>query len=238
MTAAALLPRRRRASAAVVALLALLVTLLVPTAARADAGMESAFANAVNAERAAHGLAPLAVAGDLVDVARRHSARMGSADDLHHNPNMTSEVSNWQKAGENVGRGPSVDPIHAAFMASPGHRANILDPSWTEMGVGVVVVDGTVWVTQLFRLPMSAPAPAPAPEPAPAPAAAAEPAPAPEPEPEPVAEAPAPEQPAPVTPAAETVDEAPEPTPDAPAGDRALVMLTRVEAEDAALDAA
>ena len=157
MSAAALLPRRR-GTAAVAALLALLVTLLVPTAARADAGAEAAFVQRVNQERAAQGLAPLAVADDLVAVARRHSGRMADAADLHHNPALASEVTGWQKVGENVGRGPSVDPIHAAFMASPGHRQNILDGDWTELGVGVVVRDGTVWVTQVFREPEAAPA--------------------------------------------------------------------------------
>ncbi len=178
-TAAALLPRRRRGTAAVAALLALLVTLLVPTAARADAGAEASFVQLVNQERAARGLAPLAVADDLVAVARRHSGRMADADDLHHNPSLATEVSDWQKVGENVGRGPSVDPIHTAFMESPGHRANILDGDWTQIGIGVVVRDGTVWVTEVFREPLAATAPAPAPAPEPAPAQA--PAPAPEP---------------------------------------------------------
>ena len=168
-TAAALLPRRRRGTAAVAALLALLVTLLVPTAARADAGAEASFVQLVNQERAARGLAPLAVADDLVAVARRHSGRMADADDLHHNPSLATEVSDWQKVGENVGRGPSVDPIHTAFMESPGHRANILDGDWTQIGIGVVVRDGTVWVTEVFREPLAATAPAPAPAPEPAP---------------------------------------------------------------------
>lgn len=232
MSAAALLPRRRPTTAAVAALLALLVALLVPTVARADTSLEAAFADAVNAERAAAGLPALSVAGDLVTVARRHAARMGDSDDLHHNPGMTSEVGNWQKVGENVGRGPSVDPIHAAFMASPGHRANILDPSWTEMGMGVVVRDGTVWVTQLFRLPAAAPAPqaaAPASEPAPEAAAA----------PGPGSES-APAEPAPAVTTAHQAAPRPAPaaTPEASADDRALVMLTRVAAEDEALDAA
>ena len=124
------------------------------------------------------GLPSLAVADDLVAVARRHSVRMADAADLHHNPDLATEVTGWQKVGENVGRGPRVEPIHDAFMNSPGHRENILDPDWTEIGIGVEVRDGTVWVTEVFREPEAAPAPGTAP-PAPEPAAAPAPAPAP-----------------------------------------------------------
>ena len=39
-------------------------------------------------------------------------------------------------------------------MASPHHRVNILDRSMREVGVGVVVLNGRLWVTELFRQPM------------------------------------------------------------------------------------
>lgn len=173
-TATASLPRPLAAL-----LLLTLLLALVParSALAADAGAEAQFVSLVNQERAARGLPSLQVASDLVAVARRHSVRMADGSNLHHNPNLAGEVSGWQKVGENVGRGPSVSPIHAAFMDSPGHRANILDPEWVEVGIGVEVRDGTVWVTQVFREPQAAaPAPAPAPEPAPTPAAAPAPA--------------------------------------------------------------
>jgi hypothetical protein len=43
--------------------------------------------------------------------------------------------------------------LHAALMASSGHRANILDRNVSQVGVGVTVRNGTVWVTQVFRSP-------------------------------------------------------------------------------------
>jgi hypothetical protein len=151
--------------------LALLVTLLpspAPAHAGVDGGAEGQFVARVNEARASAGLPALQVAGDLTAVARRHSERMASQQSLHHNPNLGSDVSGWQKVGENVGRGPSVGAIHDAFMASASHRANILGGDWTEVGVGVVVRDGELWVTQVFRLPAGS-----APEPEPEPAAAA-----------------------------------------------------------------
>lgn len=229
------IPLAHRRTVILAVLVALVVTLLAPGTARAaDADAEHAFVAAVNQERAAAGLAAVSVAADLVGVARQHAVVMADGQDLHHNPNLTTQVSGWQKVGENVGKGPSVAPIQQAFMESPAHRANVLDPDWTEIGVGVEARDGRLWVVEVFRQPEAAAAPAPPPEPAPAPA--------PQTTAEPVATtAPAP----PATEAPATAGEGPrgdEPgpaaTPQAPAGDRTLVMLTRVAAEDAALDAA
>jgi hypothetical protein len=81
---------------------------------------------------------------------------MASSGSLYHNPSLTSDVSNWQAVGENVGEGPNVDDIHTAFMNSPEHRANILDHDFTQVGVGVSVdKNGIIWVTEDFRQPMS-----------------------------------------------------------------------------------
>jgi uncharacterized protein YkwD len=226
-----------------VTVVALLVTALLlalapaPQAAQASGGLEAEFVAAVNRERAAAGLPALSVAGDLTSVARRHSVRMADQTHLHHNPNLGSEVSGWQKVGENVGRGPSVSSIHSAFMNSAGHKRNILDPDWTQIGVGVEVRGSTIWVTEVFRLPAGAapkpepkaePKPEPKPEPAPkptaqaaaasAPAPASEPAPAPEPAPEPEPTPTAPPEPEP-----HEVVETPLPL------DRMVVTLARLE---------
>jgi uncharacterized protein YkwD len=118
--------------------------------------LEAQFVAKLNAARQASGLAPYAVAYDLVSVARGHSASMASQQSLYHNPSLTSQVQNWQAVGENVGEGPTVTDIHNAFMASPEHRANILDHDFTQVGVGVSVdKNGIVWVTEDFRQPMT-----------------------------------------------------------------------------------
>jgi hypothetical protein len=117
----------------------------------------AAFVAKANAERQAHGLKPYAVASDLTAVARRHSQEMADKQSLYHNPNLGSEVANWQVVGENVGDGGSVDSIHQAFMDSPAHRANILAKDYTQVGIGTVTdAKGVIWVTQVFRLPYQA----------------------------------------------------------------------------------
>jgi uncharacterized protein YkwD len=42
----------------------------------------------------------------------------------------------WRKLGENIGYGPSIDAVQATYMASPPHRANILDPQFNRIGTG------------------------------------------------------------------------------------------------------
>ncbi|HVL91372.1 MAG TPA: CAP domain-containing protein [Actinomycetota bacterium] len=128
------------------------VLFVTASPAAALSSYENDFASRHNSIRASHGRKALAVYGDLVDIARRHSGRMASEGRIWHNPNLTSEVKNWQVVGENVGMGPSVPDLMDAFMNSPGHRANILDGEYNQFGVGVVVKDGTIYVTVVFAL--------------------------------------------------------------------------------------
>ncbi len=173
---------------------------------------ESSFLAKMNAERSGRGLAPVEMYWDLVDDARAHSRRMADTNDLHHNPNLAAVTSGWITLGENVGVGPTVDSLHAAFMESAGHRANILG-DFNYVGVGVVAESDTkLWVTVVFmKGPEGLNAPpeeAPPPEPEPPPQAeppSEPPPPAPEP-------SPPPPQPTPV-PAVAAADTTPPPAP-------------------------
>jgi len=139
---------------------------MAPSAALADstATMESQFVSKMNAARQAAGLRPYSVASDLTSIARQHSAQMAQRQSLYHNPNLTTQVQNWQAVGENVGEGPTVSDIHDAFMHSPEHRANILDHDFTQVGVGVSVDgNGIIWVTEDFREPMQSTSSSPKP---------------------------------------------------------------------------
>jgi uncharacterized protein YkwD len=50
-----------------------------------------------------------------------------------------------------VGEGPTVMSLHDAFVASPGHYHNIVNPNFTHMGVGVVLTpEGRIWVSFVF----------------------------------------------------------------------------------------
>lgn len=121
------------------------------------AEVESAFLALTNKERVARGLRPLAMNADLVAVARRQSQRMASAGSLWHNTNIVRELTGWEALGENVGRGPTVNDIHVAFMQSPSHRVNVLDRGFTLVGMGAVVLpDGYIYITEDFEEPRGA----------------------------------------------------------------------------------
>ena len=141
------------------ALLAVLIgtaglTAVAASPAAASGPYTSNILSAVNSARAAHGLRPYVLRSDLSSVAYSWSKHMASTSSLAHNPGLTTQITNWRWVGENVGYGPDWKTVMAAFMASPGHRANILDHDFTEIGIGVVVAGDRVWITQDFRQPM------------------------------------------------------------------------------------
>lgn len=143
----------------------------------ADAGLESQFVSRINSLRASKGLSQLQVSGELVGVARAWTDRMVGAGQISHNPNLGSQVGGgWTKLGENVGVGYDVNGLMNAFIGSSAHYANLVDPSWTHVGVGVShAADGRIYTTHNFMAlgggapPPPPPTPAPAPAPAPAP---------------------------------------------------------------------
>ncbi|MEM9200388.1 MAG: CAP domain-containing protein [Actinomycetota bacterium] len=120
-----------------------------PAAANADE--EAAFVDALNEVRAAVGLPPFTVNGQLADLARDHAQEMADAGEIFHaSPISEGYVGPWSKIGENVGVGAAVDVLVDAFVASPGHYANIIDPAFTEIGVGVVWRDNAMYTTHRF----------------------------------------------------------------------------------------
>ena len=125
---------------------------LLTQAAGADTlADEQSFVTQLNDLRAGLGLPPLGVEVRLVEVARAWSGQMAAVDSLSHNPALASEApSNWQRLGENVGFGGSVDSIHRAFVNSPGHYANLVNRNFNYVGIGVVRAGDRVWVTQTF----------------------------------------------------------------------------------------
>ncbi|MBA3233805.1 MAG: peptidoglycan-binding protein [Propionibacteriales bacterium] len=131
-----------------------LVTGAVNAAGAAASTTENTFVSRINNTRANHGVGRLAVRDALVEVAREQARRMADRNVLYHNPNLTTDVRNWQLVGENVGYGGDARSLHKAFMASPGHRANILERDYTQVGIGAVVRDGRLWVAEVFRRPL------------------------------------------------------------------------------------
>lgn len=111
----------------------------------------------VNEIRAQNGLGTLKLNSDLSDVARTKSQDMhDNGYFAHESPTygspfemMKSFGISYNAAGENIAMGyTSPQAVVDAWMNSPGHRANILGASFTQIGVGYVK-DGHYW-TQMF----------------------------------------------------------------------------------------
>lgn len=159
-----------------------------PAARAADSSAESQFVSRINQLRESKGLAPLQVDGELAGVARRWTDRMVDAGGISHNPNLASEVSqDWTKLGENVGVGADVDSLMRAFIDSPEHYRNLVDPDFGYLGVGVSYdSQGRMYTTHDFMALAEGAAPPPTPvaqraPPAPPPEVAPAPAPSPPP---------------------------------------------------------
>lgn len=137
---------------------ATLATLAYAAPAGAASSDERELLRLTNAERAARGLRALSMASDLVAVARDHSEDMARAGSIWHEPKLRDRVDGWVSWGSNVGKGSTVRRVHDGFMASSGHRANILGSQFEEAGMGVAAgSDGTLYVTQIFVRRASSP---------------------------------------------------------------------------------
>jgi len=106
----------------------------------------------LNQARAAAGLGALSLHSALVQAAQGYAQQLASGIPFSHTgPDGSTPFSRMQAAGyplakcggENIARGfGSAETVHTAWMNSPGHRANILEARYTEVGVGVAG-DGT-----------------------------------------------------------------------------------------------
>jgi uncharacterized protein YkwD len=127
-------------------------SLVAPAGAAATSNRETALLAKINHARAAHGLRLLRPRANLMRYAGQHSAAMAARHDLYHTTNF-GVVCCWSMIGENIAYNSSVRRVHRAFMGSPGHRANILNPRMRRVGVGIVNRGGTLWVTEIFTKP-------------------------------------------------------------------------------------
>lgn len=141
---------RSRAFAAVVGAALALATPTVARGAYAPSPEEYALLALANAERAERGIAPLVWNDDLGRAARAHSDDMAVNGCRQHDScngeawwkRIGRYYPGWIAVGENIGGGGYNPPlIHGGWMASSGHRANILGTQFTEFGAGVSYAD-------------------------------------------------------------------------------------------------
>ena len=99
----------------------------------------------VNSERSERGLRPLQLDETLRQVARGHSRQMFQRGYFAHvDPDgstpfdrMREGGARFRAGGENLALAPTVEVAHNGLMNSPGHRANILNPAFGRIGIGV-----------------------------------------------------------------------------------------------------
>jgi uncharacterized YkwD family protein len=115
--------------------------------------------NLVNAERSKQGLKPLTINATLTKSAQAKAQDMHDKKYFDHNsPTYGSPFDQMKQfgykysyAGENIAMGQKTpQEVMNSWMNSSGHRANILSPNFTEIGVGYVK-DGNYWVQQFGK---------------------------------------------------------------------------------------
>ncbi len=113
----------------------------------------------VNQERAKAGCGPVTEDAKLDRAAQGHSDDMAARHFFDHkNPDgkgpgdrITAADYHWSTLGENIAQGqPTPDAVMNSWMHSPGHRANILNCSYKNLGVGIHNGSGGPWWTQDF----------------------------------------------------------------------------------------
>lgn len=167
---------RHGCRAALVAALAVALSAslaVAPADALQDLDAEQQFVSLINADRQDAGLQRLAPVSDVRDVALAWSRTMASQRRMYHNPSYSSQYCCWLRAAENVGWttvsdvtdpgkvAAAVARLHTAFMESPGHRANLMQPDHDHLGLAIelrkdscpdgVGIRDCMWVTQNFR---------------------------------------------------------------------------------------
>ena len=114
-----------------------------------------------NAERQNAGLAPLELSPALENAAQSYSVVLASSGCFDHTcgpvPSFADRdgqagYTDWTDIGENIAAGfATPEAVVESWMASPGHRANILSSQFTEIGVGVTSgggMYGTYWAQE------------------------------------------------------------------------------------------
>ena len=143
----------RRRMALVFLLAAVLVSSgIAITPAHAGTRLRSTMVPLINDDRADRDRATLKLDLELSRYAKRHSQNMADRGEIFHTHDLAAKLKgkSWSIAGENVGMGPSLPDLEAAFMASTPHRRNILNREFDHVAVGVVESHGNFWVTVIF----------------------------------------------------------------------------------------
>ncbi|MEW2288097.1 CAP domain-containing protein [Streptomyces sp. NPDC047841] len=128
-----------------------------PAPTATASGVTAEIVQLVNTERAKAGCQPLALNSTLTKAAQAHSDDMAAHQNMSHTGSdgsspgdrITRAGYTWSSYGENVAYGyGTAQQVMDGWMSSPGHRANILNCGFKEIGVGLAQ-PGSYW-TQDF----------------------------------------------------------------------------------------
>jgi uncharacterized protein YkwD len=128
-----------------------------PKTSAPASGVTARVLKLVNSERSKAGCSPLVMKAKLTRAAQDHSKDMASHRNMSHTGSdgsspgdrITRAGYSWSTYGENVAHGyTSPESVMAGWMASPGHKRNILNCAFKEIGVGLAQ-PGDYW-TQDF----------------------------------------------------------------------------------------
>jgi uncharacterized YkwD family protein len=129
------------------------------TASTLNASVEKTLLSLLNAERTKRGLSPLQSDSSLTNLARLKSSDMVAKNYFSHtSPTYGTPAQMLSRYGisyrlyaENIAQGADAYRIHAMWLASAGHRANILNPQLNRVGIGVTRSStGSYTATLLF----------------------------------------------------------------------------------------
>jgi len=146
------------------------------TTAGATGNTPSDYVARINALRASVHVQPLYVDAQLSGLAQGWAAHMAATGVLSHSSLTAGITEHWAKLGENVGTGPDNATVWNAFLHSAEHYANLVDPSYNRVGVGVAFGFGSEWTCHKFMDLIGGGSPPPPPPPPPPTTAAPPPA--------------------------------------------------------------
>ncbi len=152
---------RRKFATIVIAATMVLAVNPGQSAHAADPGAEADLANRVNILRNQRGLGGVTTHAVLTAKAESWAQHMADTGCLCHSNLPDGVTVGWRKLGENIGRGPDVTSIHQALINSAPHYANMVDPAFRWIGVGIAYGGGQMYVAEVFMDGDAPPGPSP-----------------------------------------------------------------------------
>lgn len=159
---AAVRPAHRSIAVVPVVLALALAVTVAPSAHAADIGLEPCTTTTVaeaqarilsdtNAARIDEGLEPYTSDAHMTAVAQNWSLQQVADGEMHPNPLYAEQIpAGWITTAQNVAKGFRYTQVTQGWLNSPPHRANILNPDSTHMGIGAACDGRSIYYTQII----------------------------------------------------------------------------------------